>query len=190
MERRQETMARIRADGPDIAVDSAEFAAARVKALEEPCVEHMVGNNRDGYKMICLEGDSKIGDHRLEWEMANGRPMRPGMMGLHHCDNPPCRNAAHIFEGDAKDNAIDAVVKSRGLGRPRVSDEHRLRVYTFKATDEEWDAIQHAAARAGMKAGAWIRWQLAKAVRRQARENGEARPAEEGGSDGKDRQTL
>jgi hypothetical protein len=36
-----------------------------------------------------------------------------GLSVLHHCDNPPCQNAAHWFLGTAADNAADKVSKGR-----------------------------------------------------------------------------
>lgn len=61
--------------------------------------------------------------HRVAWGIASGAP--PGTLHvLHHCDNPSCCNAAHLFLGTNLDNIRDRVSKKRsschrGEGNPR-----------------------------------------------------------------------
>jgi len=52
--------------------------------------------------------------HRLSWEMHNDRELEPGEYVLHHCDNPPCVNPAHLYVGTKKDNAQDRTDRKRG----------------------------------------------------------------------------
>jgi hypothetical protein len=54
---------------------------------------------------------------RVSWFLTHGR--WPNPFACHHCDNPPCVNPAHLFEGDAAANAADMVAKGRHGGRSR-----------------------------------------------------------------------
>lgn len=53
--------------------------------------------------------------HRLAYALANGA-VPDGMDVCHHCDNPPCCNARHLFTSDAAGNAADMVAKGRWRG--------------------------------------------------------------------------
>jgi HNH endonuclease len=52
---------------------------------------------------------------RLSWEIHCG-PIPGGMWILHHCDNPPCVNPAHLFLGTVDDNNNDKIQKGRQRG--------------------------------------------------------------------------
>lgn len=42
-----------------------------------------------------------------------GRPIRPGHVAAHRCDNPPCCRPSHLFEALHIENVADMVVKGR-----------------------------------------------------------------------------
>lgn len=75
-----------------------------------------------GYGVIRDDGRVKKA-HRIALEIALGRPIGPGLYVCHTCDNRPCCNPAHLYEGTAQDNSDDAVVR----GRVRRGDTRRAR---------------------------------------------------------------
>ncbi len=55
--------------------------------------------------------------HRVAWLLTNG-PIEDGLNVLHHCDNPPCVNPAHLFLGTQTDNMQDCGRKGRASAPP------------------------------------------------------------------------
>jgi len=49
----------------------------------------------------------------IVYEIWNGRPIPPGKLIAHHCDNPPCANPLHLWPATAKENMEDAARKGR-----------------------------------------------------------------------------
>jgi hypothetical protein len=45
--------------------------------------------------------------HRYALALKLGRPIRRGLLALHHCDNPSCVLPDHLYEGTASDNMQD-----------------------------------------------------------------------------------
>lgn len=50
---------------------------------------------------------------RFALELALGRPIAPDLMACHRCDNPPCVNPAHLYEGTQQVNVGDMVQRQR-----------------------------------------------------------------------------
>ena len=87
-----------------------------------------------GYGVVGFEGRVILAS-RVSWELANG-PIPLGMGVLHHCDNPPCVNPAHLYAGTQADNFRDARQRGRihpckgedcGSAKLTIRDVHRIR---------------------------------------------------------------
>lgn len=67
-----------------------------------------------GYRMASGYGRNRHGyTHRYALQLALGRPLADGMEACHRCDNPPCCNPAHLFEGSRLANEQDKTAKGR-----------------------------------------------------------------------------
>jgi len=87
------------------------------------CWVWTASRHRFGYGLLVKEQSTtkKRGRHRtahrLSWELHNGA-IPKGLSVLHHCDNPPCVNPAHLFLGTQADNNRDMFAKGRNkIGR-------------------------------------------------------------------------
>jgi hypothetical protein len=72
----------------------------------------------------------KVGAHRVAWRLTHGR--EPEGIICHHCDNPPCCNPAHLYEGSKLTNARDAVARGQ---QPR-GEKHGMAKLTEKLVAE------------------------------------------------------
>jgi predicted XRE-type DNA-binding protein len=93
--------------------------------------------------------------HRLSWEIHNGASVPKGLCVLHHCDNPPCVNPAHLYVGDRADNARDRAERNRGKQQHgETNDNAKLTEAQVREIDElvKGGATQmEVAARFGIK---------------------------------------
>jgi HNH endonuclease len=75
------------------------------------CIEWS-GTLNNGYPVKSIDGKQK----RINREMLAGhlgRELKPGYYACHRCDNPPCVNPSHLFEGTHLDNMRDCMNKGR-----------------------------------------------------------------------------
>lgn len=78
-----------------------------------PCWEWTAGQAPHGYGAFAIGGrEGAVGAHRFAYELLVG-PIPDGLSVLHHCDNPPCCNPAHLFLGTRAENMYDAIAKDR-----------------------------------------------------------------------------
>lgn len=83
---------------------------------ENDCVNWAGSKDLNGYGTIHFEWRAWSA-HRIMYELTFGE-IKPEEHGgkwwvLHKCDNPSCVNPAHLYIGDAKDNAMDMANRKR-----------------------------------------------------------------------------
>ena len=108
--------------------------------FDGPLLAHMVSHcwiwvgarSSDGYGSVNCKHRT-VSAHRLSFWISRGRA--PIEQVCHHCDNPPCVNPTHLFEGTKRDNARDMVSKGRNFQPP--ADRHWARIYTDKVRGED-----------------------------------------------------
>lgn len=80
----------------------------------DECWPWLGWKNADGYGYFRI-GSKKVKAHRVAFELTNG-PLKNH--GLHTCDNPPCCNYGHLWDGTHQQNMRDRDTKGR-LGERR-----------------------------------------------------------------------
>lgn len=110
--------------------------------MANDCWEWNGGKHTDGYGVLNVWGKSMYA-HRISLEVKLGRKLAPGMFACHTCDNPPCCNPDHLYEGTRRDNAKDSV--SRGRHRHAVAGGYAT--YSPSVIDRVFDLAD-----SGMKA--------------------------------------
>lgn len=83
--------------------------------ITETCHIWTGGKDKDGYGVFHTP-NGQIRAHRYSLARHLGRPIVKGYSACHTCDNPPCVNPKHLFEGTARDNAVDMTSKGRTQG--------------------------------------------------------------------------
>lgn len=69
------------------------------------------GRNRSGYGKFSINGKLIIAS-RAAYTLFKG-PVNDNKLICHTCDNPPCVNPAHLWEGTNKENQLDSIKKGR-----------------------------------------------------------------------------
>lgn len=87
----------------------------------DECWPWLRSRHRNGYGQSSLDGRKQM-THRLAYAFTYG--LSPGLHILHSCDNPPCCNPRHLFEGSARDNVADMWAKGRHPPLPRSDGQH------------------------------------------------------------------
>lgn len=96
---------------------------------ESDCWPFLGARLARGYGVIFAGyGETRL-THRLAFYFANGH--LPFPMCCHTCDNPPCCNPRHLYEGDCVSNVQDMVQRGRNSAGSRhgqrISEAIRVR---------------------------------------------------------------
>lgn len=116
-----------------------EMFFARV-SYSEDCWEWDGSVNKNGYGIFNYNY-GYIRAHRWAYSFFI-QPIEPGKMICHHCDNRKCVNPFHLFQGTAKDNALDMMGKNRQHYKQRTHciNGHELSVdnITIRSKSAGW----------------------------------------------------
>jgi hypothetical protein len=83
----------------------------RIKKKSDACWRWKGQPNANGYGVFSFRGNVYKA-HRVAYFLANGR-INDDMLILHSCDVRLCCNPKHLYQGDQKRNAADAVERGR-----------------------------------------------------------------------------
>lgn len=140
-----ETIARLKANGGRKSTPALDRFWSKVDQSGGPdaCWPWMGNRHIKGYGRIRVTLErgrySYVTTSRLALELALARPLGPGELACHRCDNPPCCNPAHLFAGDKRANGQDMSTKGRGRGAPRGELHQKA-----KLTEDDVRAIRAA----------------------------------------------
>lgn len=76
----------------------------------DDCWPWMAATDSYGYGKFGYDGQMTV-SHRVAFYLSNGY-FSP-VFTCHSCDNPPCVNPKHLFEGTNQDNVDDSIAKGR-----------------------------------------------------------------------------
>lgn len=97
-----------------------------------PCWDCLYHCDADGYPTIWVnERHVSVKISRVVLAEALGRPLRPTLCALHHCDRSACVNPDHLYEGSLSQNSRD---RDERKGNPCPTGE---RHYQAKLTSAQ-----------------------------------------------------
>lgn len=83
--------------------------------------------DKDGYGVLGYAG-KMLRANRVALEL-DGRPAAKGQYACHHCDNPACVRAAHLYPGTPAQNVNDMMSRGRwSVGSRAKLDEEKVRI--------------------------------------------------------------
>ncbi len=103
---------------------------------EKECWEWKAGRYYAGYGKFHID---RVGyyAHRIAFTLTHKYDPKD-LRICHTCDNPPCCNPSHLFEGTMADNMLDKVLKGRARGNVNRGES----VATSRLTNRQADQIR------------------------------------------------
>lgn len=92
-------------------LDLREKFLGKISLAPSGCIEWTGARRPKGYGLLRVDGVLRSATH-VSWFLKHG--VWPTAHLLHRCDNPPCVDPDHLFEGTDADNAADRSAKGRG----------------------------------------------------------------------------
>jgi len=88
-----------------------------MSAGPDGCWPWLAGRFPRGYGVFALRPFGSFVSSRLAYQLAYG-DLSSDLLVCHECDNPPCCNPAHLFQGTHSDNMQDMLSKGRKVVSP------------------------------------------------------------------------
>lgn len=85
-----------------------EWFYSNTTVIDSGCWEWNKCRFGQGYGVVRISGKNKRAN-RISLEFKLGREIQPGFLSCHTCNNPPCCNPEHLFEGTLQENMDDKV---------------------------------------------------------------------------------
>ena len=95
----------------------------KVQILPNGCWYWLGSKCGKGYGAMWYNGRHN-NTHRISAFLFKGFDLSSDLLICHHCDNPPCVNPEHLFEGTYHDNNMDAGRKGRQKGQSFPGEMH------------------------------------------------------------------
>jgi len=123
------------------------------KGGPDECWPWNASRDLHGYGWFRLDVKTMVQSHRYGLTLKLGREIREGYQSCHTCNNPPCCNPKHLYEGTPKENTQDSIragtfspppgSNTRGAEHPsaRLTEPEVLDIYRRAWQGEEQMAL-------------------------------------------------
>jgi len=91
------------------------FEMQYIPVTESGCWIWVGSISKSGYGRIKVNKKTSAA-HRVSYEL-HKEEIREGMYICHTCDNPSCVNPNHLYQGTAKQNTLDMLIRNRAANR-------------------------------------------------------------------------